>query len=82
MFNTVVRPTVKCGLDSQTGLSKIAHNAFHYYLRLFWNHLTHLVRITGIACAFESRFARYAVLQIRWKSTVVLKPAIFDSAVS
>ena len=66
----------------RTGLGKIAHNVFKYYLRLFWNHLTHLVRITGIACAFEPRFARYGVHQIRWKSTVALKPAIFDSAVS
>ena len=57
-----IGPTVKPGLDLQTGLSKIAHIAFQYHLHLFWNHLTHLVRITGIACAFKPRFARYGVL--------------------
>ena len=55
-------PTVKCGLDLRTGLGKIVHNAFQYSLHLFWNHPTHLIRITGIACAFESHFAHYGVL--------------------
>ena len=38
------------GLDSRTGVGKIVHNVFQYHLYLFWNHLTYLVRITGIAC--------------------------------
>ena len=61
----LVSPCMACckrGLDLQTGLGKIAHNAFQYRLHLFWNHLTHLVRITGISCAFEPRFACYGVL--------------------
>ena len=31
------------GLDSWTGVNKIAYNAFRYLLHLFWNHLTHWI---------------------------------------
>ena len=51
-------------------------------LHLFRNHLIHFVRITGIACAFEPRFARYSALFEKRKPTLVLKPAIFNTAVS
>ena len=34
-YARVMRPTVKRGLDSRTGLGKNAHNAFQYCLHLF-----------------------------------------------
>ena len=47
-------------LSLQTGLGKIAHDAFQYSIHLFWmNHLTHLVKITGVACAFDPYFVHY-----------------------
>ena len=64
----------------QTGLSKIAHNAFQYPFHLFWNHFTHLVRITGIACAFEPHLACYGML--KKSENQLLKSAIFDTIVS
>ena len=51
-------PNAKCGLDSGKLLTMHFNTVYTYSGK----HLTHLVRIPGIACAFEPRFARYGTL--------------------
>ena len=66
------------GLNS----AKLLIIAFQYRIHLLWNHLTHLVKITGIAMLLNLALHRTTVCLNKVKTNFSFKQGIFDTAVS